>query len=120
MTTDIDKQFMIDRYRQPRFNEQVIAATHQAANRNVLCGDELSLQLRLEQGVVMAATWRGEGCAISQAAADILAEKLIGLTVDEVSKLNKDDVLGWLKIEIRPARMKCALLALETLKQIEL
>jgi len=54
--------------------------------------------------------------AISQASADLLIESIIGRPVDDVKKLNKQDVLDMLGIDLGPVRLKCALLSLKVLK----
>jgi nitrogen fixation NifU-like protein len=58
----------------------------------------------------------GHGCAISQAAASMLCERLQGMTLEEAKRLSREDVLEMLGIELGPVRLKCALLALKTLK----
>jgi nitrogen fixation NifU-like protein len=58
----------------------------------------------------------GHGCAISQASADLLMESIIGKPLEEVKKLNKQDVLEMLGIDLGPVRLKCALLSLKVLK----
>ncbi len=58
----------------------------------------------------------GRGCAISQAATSMLCERIVGMTLDEVKKLTREDVLEMLGIELGPVRLKCALLGLKTLK----
>jgi nitrogen fixation NifU-like protein len=60
--------------------------------------------------------FHGRGCAISQASASLLTERIKGLSLDDAKKINKDDVLGELGIDISPARIKCALLPLKVLK----
>ena len=68
------------------------------------------------EGKVVEAAFDGHGCAISQASADLLVESIVGKTVDEVKKLNKQDILDMLGIELGPVRLKCALLCLKVLK----
>jgi nitrogen fixation NifU-like protein len=58
----------------------------------------------------------GHGCAISQATADLLAESVVGKTLDEVKQISKQDILDMLGIELGPVRLKCALLSLKVLK----
>ena len=65
---------------------------------------------------VREAAFSGQGCAISQASADLLVESVIGKTLDEVRALTKEDVLELLGIELGPVRLKCALLSLKVLK----
>ncbi|HEX6268739.1 MAG TPA: iron-sulfur cluster assembly scaffold protein, partial [Anaerolineales bacterium] len=58
----------------------------------------------------------GHGCAISQASADLLVESIIGKPLEEVKKLNRQDILDMLGIDLGPVRLKCALLSLKVLK----
>jgi nitrogen fixation NifU-like protein len=70
----------------------------------------------VEDGKVAALRFHGHGCAISQAAASIGSEELIGMPVDDVSKLGADWALEHLGIEISPTRRKCALLSLKVMR----
>ncbi len=74
------------------------------------------MDFRVKDGVIEDIRFHGRGCAISQASASLLTERLKGLSLDEARKINKDDVIGELGIEISPARIKCALLSLKVLK----
>lgn len=83
---------------------------------NPLCGDRLRLTLRLDADKrVTAIGWDGEGCAISQAAASMLGEEIMGKTLDEIQKLGKQDVFDMLGIPLSMNRVKCALLSLKVL-----
>jgi nitrogen fixation NifU-like protein len=66
-----------------------------------------------EDGRIADLRFHGQGCAISQAAASITSEELIGKTLDEVAALDADWVIEQLGIEISPTRRKCALLSLK-------
>ena len=59
---------------------------------------------------------QGQGCAISQASADLLLEEIIGKPLEEIRNLTKEDILEMLGIELGPVRLKCALLSLKVLK----
>jgi nitrogen fixation NifU-like protein len=84
---------------------------------NPLCGDHIRMDLRINnEGKVSEVAFDGHGCAISQASADLLAESIIGKTLEEVKRLTKQDVLDLLGIELGPVRLKCALLSLKVLK----
>lgn len=69
-----------------------------------------------ETDKVVEAAFSGQGCAISQASADLLLESIIGQPLAAVKKLDKEDVLDLLGIELGPVRLKCALLSLKVLK----
>ncbi len=61
--------------------------THSHDGINPSCGDELTLMLRVENGVIEEASFTGHGCAISQASADIMADLITGETVEEAKRL---------------------------------
>ena len=85
---------------------------------NPLCGDRLTLMLDLDAaGTVTDVAFTGRGCAISQASASLLTDTLRGRPATDLLQLGKDDVLDMLGIEISPARLKCALLSLDTLQR---
>ena len=79
-------------------------------------GDEISMALRIDGDRVADVRFNGKGCAISQASASILTEEIKGKTLDEVKAIDRDHILENLGIPISPARIKCALLSLKTLK----
>lgn len=82
---------------------------------NPLCGDRIRIELKLSDGTVEAARFKGDGCMISRAAASILTEMIQGLTVKEAEGIAEEELLAALKAEIRPSRIKCALLPLNAL-----
>lgn len=85
---------------------------------NPLCGDRITLMLDLDAaGTVTDVAFSGRGCAISQASASLLTDTLRGRSTEDLRRLGKDDVLELLGIEIGPARLKCALLSLDTLQR---
>ena len=83
---------------------------------NPLCGDEVLLQLKVRSGTIEQAVYSGNGCAISQVSASFLAERIQGKKVSEIKKIGRNDILNSLGISPGPARLKCAMLALETLQ----
>lgn len=84
---------------------------------NPLCGDRLRLTLRFDENQrVSEIGWDGEGCAVSQAAASMLGEEIIGKTLQEIQAIDKQEVFDMLGIPLSMNRVKCALLSLKTLK----
>ncbi|HKG20170.1 MAG TPA: iron-sulfur cluster assembly scaffold protein, partial [Candidatus Limnocylindrales bacterium] len=82
-----------------------------------LCGDRITLQLGIDNGVVERVGFTGRGCAISQASASLLTDEIKGKPIAEVESFRADDLLDLLGIEISPARLKCAMLSHETLQK---
>ena len=114
---DLYREQIIDRYKNPRMRGKLDPHDFSYEDDNPLCGDRIRVDLRLgEDGRVSEAAFSGEGCAISQASADLLTEAVVGKTLDEIKALSKDDVLDLLGIELGPVRLKCALLSLKVIK----
>jgi nitrogen fixation NifU-like protein len=84
---------------------------------NPLCGDELTVRLSLDdEGRISEIRFSGNGCAISQAAASMTSDEVVGMKVDNVLRLDRSFVLDLLGIDISATRLKCALLSLKVLK----
>jgi nitrogen fixation NifU-like protein len=113
---DIYAQNILDRYKTPFYRDKKIDAnlSHKEANHS--CGDTVEIQLELENDKVKAYAFSGNGCAISQAAADMLGDLAEGMTKEEILKLTKEDIYEILGIEISVRRSKCALLSLLALQ----
>src|SRR4030066_1493529 len=114
---DLYRELIIDRYKNPHFRGSLEPHDISFEDDNPLCGDHIRMDLRLNgEGTVSEVAFDGHGCAISQASADLLAEFIIGKSLEEVKQLTKQDVLDLLGIELGPVRLKCALLSLKVLK----
>jgi nitrogen fixation NifU-like protein len=85
-------------------------------DRNPLCGDEIVLELKIEDGKIADVAFTGHGCAISRAAASMMSDDIIGKSLDELRGWKKEDITDLLGIEVGPVRIKCALLPLKALK----
>ena len=110
------REYILDHYKNPRNFGRLEHADINHEENNPLCGDVVGMDFQVKDGVIEDVRFHGRGCAISQASASLLTERLKGLSLDDARKINKDDVLGELGIEISPARIKCALLSLKVLK----
>lgn len=115
MSMDYYREYILDHYRNPRNYGTLEQPDAHAEDSNPLCGDQLAIDLKIEDDRVAEVRFQGRGCAISQASASMLSELIEGHTVEEVIQLGKDDVLDALGISISPARTKCAFLSLRVL-----
>jgi nitrogen fixation protein NifU and related proteins len=111
MAYDMYQEVILQHYRSPRNFGALEGASLVGEESNPLCGDHITMRLKVDPATqkIDAVRFEGDGCAISVASASILTEKVAGLTVDQVSHLGRDDVLGWLGIPLSPVRVKCAL-----------
>jgi len=107
---------IIERYKNPRNFGKLEDFTAESEDANELCGDRIKMQLKINGNKIVDVKFTGEGCSISQASADLLADFLKGKSLSELKKLDKKDVLKILGIEITPVRLKCALLSLKVAK----
>lgn len=106
-----------DAYRRPQHRGEIANPTHSHEDENPLCGDTLRVQLRVEDGRIIEAKFEGRGCAISQAAAELMLDRLENEPLSSIGDLNKDVVLEELGMpNISPGRLKCALLSIEVLR----
>ena len=125
---------LMDHNAHPDYKYEMDGATHTHEGINPSCGDELTLSLRVEDGVIEEAAFTGHGCAVSQASADMMADVITGETVEEALRLSQLTFMRMIKgeateeeiesleeasalrdISHMPARVKCAELAWRTL-----
>lgn len=114
---DLYRDEILEHYRNPHNFGTLEAPTTAKEGANPLCGDRITLMLAInDDGTVEDVAFTGRGCAISQASASMLTDEIKGKPLTEIAQLGEKDVLHNLGIEISPARMKCAMLSLETLQ----
>lgn len=132
-TADLDSMYqeiILDHYRKPLnagLREPFEAEVHHV---NPTCGDEVTLRVHLDEGVVKDVSYDAEGCSISQASASVMTELVIGLPLDEALEKHQaflelmqgkgqvepdedvlEDGIAFAGVAKFPARVKCALLS---------
>jgi nitrogen fixation NifU-like protein len=130
---DLYQEVILDHNRRPRNFHALADASHSAEGYNPLCGDRLTLYLRMTDGVVRDVSFEGAGCAISKASASLMTDAVKGKTAGEAQALFERfhrmvttppeqpvEDLGKLSalagVREFPVRVKCASLAWHTLK----
>jgi nitrogen fixation NifU-like protein len=114
---DLYRDEILEHYRNPHNFGILESPTTSKEGANPLCGDRITLMLNIgDDNTVQGVAFTGRGCAISQASASMLTDEIKGKSLDEISHMGRQTVLDNLGIEISPARMKCAMLSLETLR----
>ncbi len=111
MAWDMYQEVILQHYRSPKNFGPLEGATLTGEEINTSCGDHITLRLKLDASgrTIDAVRFSGDGCAISMAGASMLTEKIAGRPLEEVARITRDDVLGWLGIPLSPVRIKCAL-----------
>jgi nitrogen fixation NifU-like protein len=107
---------LLDHYHNPRNYGQLPGYTVASGQVNPSCGDKVSLQGLVHDGVLEKLMFEGAGCMISQAAASILTEKVTGMPVDVILNISNKEVVAWLGIKVGPTRELCVILALDALR----
>ena len=113
---DLFREEILDHSRNPRCHGTIENPDLTFEDANPLCGDRIKMDFRVQDGVLDTVRFSGHGCSISQAAASMLCEHVEGRTLEEIKTLGREDMLEMLGIELGPVRLKCAMLALKTLK----
>ncbi len=131
--SDLYQEVILDHNKQPRNFQKLADANHSAEGFNPLCGDHITVYLRLSDGVIDDVSFQGSGCAISKASASLMTTALKGKTIGEAEALfvgfhdmvtgeagARADKLGKLAVfeGVRefPSRVKCASLAWHTMR----
>ena len=113
---DLYRDNIIDHYQNPRNYGTLEHPDISYEDSNPVCGDEIRMDLKIQDGRVAEARFEGHGCSISQASASMLTEEIIGKSLEEVKQIDKQYLLDLLGIPLGPVRLKCALLSLKVLK----
>jgi len=129
------QQLILEHYRKPRNSGELPEKTVEIHMRNPSCGDEIRLQVRVEDGRIADARFVGQGCSISQAAVSMMTQLIKGRSLDEADGLAerfkammhgdadaaKDRSMGDLRalagVSKFPVRVKCALLGFDALQE---
>jgi len=113
---DLYREQILEHYKNPHHFGELVDADITQEGDNPLCGDVITLYLKLDDGKVGDVRFRGRGCAISQASASMLTDMIVGKPVQDLKTFPTGDLLEELGIQISPARMKCATLSVNTLR----
>ncbi len=114
---DLYREYILEHYKRPHNWGPMESPDLEASDNNPLCGDELTVMLRVGEGnLIEDIRFDGHGCAISQASASMASDEVKGMKVEDLLKLDRAFILELLGIELSATRMKCALLSLKVLK----
>jgi nitrogen fixation NifU-like protein len=117
LSDDIYREIILDHYRNPRNKGKIENPDVVIHDSNPLCGDQIDIFLKVEEGQIKDIKFDGKGCAISQASASMLTEMVMNKPLTTAKDISKDEILENIGLtNLGPARIKCALLSLKVLK----
>ena len=135
--TDIYNDLIMEHSMNSYNKKKIENPTYCEMGHNPNCGDEIGIQIKLNENVIEDMAFTGHGCAISQASTSIMIDTLKGKTVEEAKEIIKtfidmikretqneedlkklEDAIAFKNISNMPARVKCALLAWHTIENI--
>jgi nitrogen fixation protein NifU and related proteins len=111
------REIILEHWQHPQNFGVIENADFDVKEKNPLCGDEIRLTGKIENGKLTKIVFSGEGCAVSQASASLFTEEIKGKSPEEIKEMREEDVLDLLGIQLTPARTKCALLIFKTIKK---
>src|SRR5262249_27377942 len=109
-------EVLLDHFRNPRNYGGLPSPDAVYEEFNPLCGDRIRIELVISDNRIAAARFVGDGCAISIASASMLTELVLGAEIDKDAVISGEELLTSLKSDIKPSRVKCALLPLEAFR----
>jgi nitrogen fixation NifU-like protein len=133
--TSLYQQLILEHYRKPRNRGELPGATVAVHMRNPSCGDEIRLQLRIQEGRIADVKFQGEGCSISQASVSMMTDLVLGKGLEEALALSQRftammhgdedaardrslrDLRALAGVAKFPVRVKCALLGFDALQE---
>ena len=108
---------LLDHFRRPRNYGNLDAPDISNEQFNPLCGDRIRLELKLEKAKVVEARFKGNACAICTAAASLLTEMVVDEDLQTLATIPDAQLISALESDIKPARLQCALLPLQALRE---
>ncbi len=116
---DLYREAILDHYKHPRNFGHLEGADITGEEINMSCGDRITMEIRFSGSgsgrTIGDIRFNGEGCAINQASASMLTERVKGMNADDVLALKLSDIEEMLGTTLTPSRVKCAVLPLEAI-----
>ena len=111
------RENILDHYKHPHNHGEIKNPDIKFTENNPLCGDVITVNLKLNNHKIDDVKFRGSGCAISQSAMSMLTDEIKGKTLKEVKNFQREDIVNMLGIEIGVVRTKCAMLGLVAVRE---
>ncbi len=120
MSDPLYTEIIIDEGKNPQNQGTIENPDISHHDSNPMCGDSITLQMSIKDGLIADVKWNGDGCTICKACTSVLTQMIKGKDLDYARNLKKEEILSELGLEYllkqSPIRIKCALLSLKVLK----
>ena len=135
-TQELYREILNEHNINPSHKKELSEANFSLNGVNPSCGDNITLNLKVENGIITDGSFTGSGCAVSQASCDMMLDLVIGKSVEEAENLNEifmrmirgesseneiealDEAASLIDISKMPSRVKCAVLGWRTMKEM--
>ena len=114
----MDENPILEHFESPYHRGETASGSVDRSIRNPACGDELTLQLAIQDGQVGEAWFTAAGCMVSQAATSMLCEYVEGRTLKSLAEFQAADMLALIDVPLTPRRQQCGLLPFRALKEL--
>ncbi len=109
------RENILDHFKNPRNFGKMESSTFNNLEFNPVCGDQIEIFVQLENDTVKEVKFTGKGCAISMASASMLTDKIKSMSLEQLKKIKKEEVLEMIGVPLGIVRRKCGLLSLKVL-----
>ena len=103
-------------WKNPKNFGKIKSPTHEFSEVNNLCGDDMTVQIIIKDGVIKDAKFTSTGCLVCIVFGSELTEKIRGMDVEDVMKMTKEELVKSMNINIHPGKIYCAALSLEAVQ----
>ncbi len=117
MNDNLYREELMEIYKHPHNRGSMTNPSVSVVKDNPMCGDQISFQLLIKDGVIKDAKYNGSACAVSIISSETLLVALKDKTVGQAGKLSKDDILDLVNLNLTTSRVKCATLCLDALHE---
>jgi nitrogen fixation NifU-like protein len=115
MPLDIYAEEIISQYEHPHNKGKLTKYDVEFHDENPICGDDITIYVKIEKEKIAQVSFEGQGCAISQAGASMLTDFVKGMSISDAKKIDYEKVKEILGLDPGPARMHCAVLSAKAL-----
>ncbi|MCL4371915.1 iron-sulfur cluster assembly scaffold protein [Candidatus Marsarchaeota archaeon] len=116
MGLDMYAEDLIANYEHPHNKRRLSHSDSESHEYNPICGDDITVYIKVNDGKIGDISFEGNGCAISVGTASKLTDLVKGKSLSEIERMGFEDIVNLIGIDPGPARAKCASISLKALK----